>query len=108
MIVQPAGEQRGADEVGDVARPGMSGYLGERSGLSDAALVEHHHAIGERVGVHRIVGHEEADAVERLEMATEVAAHVVAGAGVEGGQRLVEEEKRGLGCEGARQCTRCC
>ena len=51
-------------------------------------------AVGEGVGVDGVVGDEEADAVERGEVAAQVAADVAAGAGVEGGERLVEEEQR--------------
>ena len=92
-----AAEEVDADEVGDVARPGSGGDLGERAGLHDPAGFEDHHPVGEGVGVDGVVGDEEADAVERGEVAAQVAAHVAAGAGVEGGQRLVEQQQPRLG-----------
>ena len=58
-------------------------------------------AVGEGVGVDGVVGDEEADAVERGEVAAQVAADVAAGAGVEGGERFVEEQQAGLGGQGA-------
>ena len=53
------------------------------------------------VGVDGIVGDEKADAVEGGQVAAEVAADLAAGADVEGGEGLVEEEKSGFGGQGA-------
>ena len=96
-------EQVDADEVGDVPGPGSGGDVGERAGLDDAARFEDDDAVGEGVGVDGVVGDEEADAVERGEVAAQVAADVAAGAGVEGGERLVEQQQAGLGGQGAGQ-----
>ena len=60
-------------------------------------------AVGEGVGVDGVVGDEQADAVERGEVAAQVAADVAAGAGVEGGERFVEQQEAGLGGQGAGQ-----
>ncbi len=60
-------------------------------------------AVGEGVGVDGVVGDEEADAVERGEVAAQVAADVAAGAGVEGGERFVEQQQAGLGGQGPGQ-----
>ena len=90
-------EQVDADEVGDVAGPGLGGDVAERAGLHDRTAFEDDDAVGEGVGVDGVVGDEEADAVERGEVAAEVAADVAAGAGVEGGERFVEQEQARLG-----------
>ena len=92
-----AGEEVDADEVGDVAGPGLGGDVGERAGLHDAPAFEDDDAVGQGVGVDGVVGDEQADAVEGGEVAAQVAADVAAGAGVEGGERLVEQEQAGLG-----------
>ena len=66
-------------------------------------MFEDDDAVGEGVGVDGVVGDEEADAVEGGEVAAQVAADVAAGAGVEGGERFVEEQQARLGGEGAGQ-----
>ena len=95
--VAGAGEQVHADQVGDVAGPRAGGDLGERAVLHDPARLEDHDPVGQGVGVDRVVGDEQADAVEGGQVAAQVAADLAAGAGVEGGQRLVEQQQAGLG-----------
>ena len=83
-----AGEEIDADEVGDVSGSGLGGDVGQRSGLHDLAGFEDDDAVGEGVGVDGVVGDEQADTVEGGEVAAEVAAHVAAGADVEGGRAV--------------------
>ena len=68
-----------------------------------ASSFEDDDAVGEGVGVDGVVGDEEADAVEGGEVAAQVAADVAAGAGVEGGERFVEQQQAGFGGQGAGQ-----
>ena len=98
-----AGEQVDADEVGDVSGSGVRGDVVERAGLDDSAVFEDDDAVGEGVGVDGVVGDEEADTVERGEVAAQVAADVTAGAGVEGGERLVEQQQAGFGRQRSSQ-----
>ena len=67
------------------------------------SALEDDDAVGEGVGVDGVVGDEEADAVEGGEVAAQVAADVAAGAGVEGGERFVEEQQARLGRQRAGQ-----
>ena len=53
--------------------------------------------LGQGDGLHRVVGHQEADAVVAVELAAQLPAGLEAGAGVEGGQGLVEQQQPGLG-----------
>ena len=68
-VAAGAAQQVDADEIGDVARPGLGGDIGERAGLDDRTTFEDDDAVGECVGVDWIVGDEEADAVEGGEVA---------------------------------------
>ena len=86
-----------ADELGDITRAGSGGDVGERSRLHDLAVFEDDEPVSERGGVERIVGHEQADAGERREMGAELAPHRAAGALVERGERLVEQQQAGFG-----------
>ena len=91
------------DEVGDVARSGSSGHVGDRALLRDAASLEHDEAIGERHRVEQLVGHQHPRAGEGREVETELAAQLGAGTDVERGQRLVEEHQARLDHERPRQ-----
>ena len=95
-----AGEQVHADEVGDVAGTGLGGDVGERSGLDHPAGFEDDHPVGQGIGVDGVVGDEQPDPVEGGQVTAEVAAHVAAGADVEGGQRFVEQQQPWLGGQG--------
>ena len=66
-------------------------------------MLEDDDAVGEGVGVDRIVGDEEADPVEGGEVAAQVAANVAASTGIEGGEGLIEQEQAWLGRQGAGQ-----
>ena len=96
-VATDTGDQVHADQVGDVARPGPRGDVGEGAGLRDRASLEDDDPVGERVGVDGVVGDEQAHAVERGEVSPQVSPHVGAGAGVERGKRLVEQEQARLG-----------
>ena len=82
----------------------MRGDLGDRADLDDPAGVEDRDAIGERVGVDGIVGDEHAHPVERLEVPSQVAADAASGAGVERGERLVEQQQPRVGRQRPREC----
>src|SRR5437660_134550 len=56
-----------------------------------------HRVDDDRDGLHRVVGHQEPDAVVALELAAQLPAGLQAGAGVEGGEGLVEEQEPRLG-----------
>ncbi len=60
-------------------------------------------AVGQGVGVDGVVGDEEPDAVEGGQVATQVPAHVAASAGIERGERFIEQEQARLGGQGAGQ-----
>ena len=92
-------EQVDPDQVGDVLRPWMLGDLGRRAGLDQVTVLHDDQAIGERDGLERVVRHDQADALERVEVALEVAADLGAGGHVERRQRLVEQQKARVGCE---------
>ena len=81
----------------------MGGDVGEAAGLDDRSTLEDDDAVGEGVRVDRIVGDEEADAVEGGEVAAQVAAHIAASTGVERGEGLVEQEQAWFGGQGAGQ-----
>ena len=102
-VLGRAGQQVHADEIGDVAGAGLGGHVGQRALLGDAARLEDDDTIGEGIGIDRIVGHQEADARERGQLLAQVAPHRPARAGVERGQRLVEQQQPGLGRHGAGQ-----
>ena len=95
--MERAGEQVEADELGDVARPGVGGDVGQRALLHHVTALEDDDAVGEGVGVDGIVGDHQAHPVERLEVPTQVPAHGAAGADVERRQRLVEQEDPRIG-----------
>ena len=67
----------------------------------DAAVLEDHDPVGERRGVDRIVGHEEPHARRTRRGGAELAPDLDAGAGVERGERLVEQQQPRLGRERA-------
>ena len=71
--------------------------LCDRAELSDPPNVHHGDAIGQRVGVHWIVGDHDSDPVERLQVPAQITAHVAACAGIERSQRLVEQEQMWFG-----------
>ena len=103
-IIGGAGDEVNADQLGDVSGAGPSGDLDEGAGLYDASGFEDDDPIGQGVGVHGIVGDEQVNPVIGGQMAAQVAANLSTGAGVEGGEGLVEEQQPGFGGEGPGQC----
>ena len=91
-----AAEQVDADEVGDVARPRPGGDLLDGAVLREPAVLEDEQPVGQRERVDRVVGDEEPHAVERREVAPQLAPDLGARADVERGERLVEEEQAGV------------
>ena len=96
-------QQVDADEVGDVPRPRSSRDLGDRPDLRDPAVLEHDEAIGERDRVEQLVGHEDRAPGERREVRAQIAPQLGAGADVERGERLVEQQQARLGRQRARE-----
>ncbi len=96
VVITGAREEVHTDEIGHIAGPRMCGDRGEGAGLYHAPLLEDDDAISERVHVDRVMGDEEANAVEGGEVAAQVAPDLGAGARVERGEWLVEQEKPGF------------
>ena len=96
-----APEQVDAHQFRHVGRPRVGADGRQRALLHDGARFQHHEAVGEGGGLDRVVCHHDAGAVEPGQVPSQFAAHLEAGAGVEGGQRFVEEEKTGRQGEGA-------
>jgi len=99
-----AGEQVGPGELSDPPRAGPPGDLGGGAGLGDATVVEDDDVISQDGGIDRIMGDEETNTGERGEVAAKVAPDLVAGGGVERGERLVQQQDLRLGRERAGQC----
>jgi hypothetical protein len=91
-VISGAGYEVDPNQLGDVPRTGPSGDLSEGAGLYDPTGFEDDDPIGQNVGVYRIMGNEQVDPVIRGQMAAQVASDLSTGAGVEGGERLVEEQ----------------
>jgi PAP2 superfamily len=87
-----AGEQVDADKVGDVRGTRVGGHVCERPRLHHGSGLQHDHTIGEGVGVDRVVRHQQTHPVEAGEVATELTPHLSATAGIECGQRFVEQQ----------------
>ncbi len=85
------------DEVGDVAGTGLLRDLLRRAGLGDPARLQDDEPLGQRDGLHRVVRDQEADAVVAVELAAQLPAGLEPGAGIEGGERLVEQQEARLG-----------
>src|SRR5216683_4515035 len=96
-------EQVDSNQVSDVLRPWMLGHLRRGAGLDQVAVLHHDQPIGQRDGLQRIVGHNQANSFERFKVALEVAAHVGTGGRVKRRQWLVEEQKAWVGCQRASQ-----
>ena len=92
-------EQVRPHQVGDVRRPGRSGEFAHRTPLGDRAALEHHHTVGQRVGVHRVVRDDQArrrPATRRVEPRWQIATHGRPRRRIERSERLVEHDHVGL------------
>ncbi len=81
----------------------MGGHPGGRADLGHLARFEDDKAIGEDDGVDRVVGDEQAGAVEGGEVAAQLGPHLDPGAGVQRGERLVEQQQPWAGGQRPRQ-----
>ena len=79
----------------------MGRHLGQRALLGDRPGLEDHDTIGQGIGVDRIMGDEHGHSIERVEMTSQVPAHLAADRDIEGGERLVEEEQPRIADESA-------
>ena len=97
------GQQVGAGEGGDegVGRP--LDELGRRAELAHPALHDHADAGGQRRGVLEGVADEQRRALQRGQQLLQLAAHHLPGVGIEGRERLVEQEHAGVAGQRARQ-----
>src|SRR5262249_37760175 len=86
-----------ADEGGDVVGAGRAGGLGGGAVLDGPAVFDDDEPVGQHHGVERVVGDQDGDGFEVGQVTAELRADVQAGAGVEGGQRLVEEQQARVG-----------
>ena len=102
-VAQCPFDQVHAHQLGHVARSRSGRHLAERALLRHSALLQHDHAIGERGRVGGVMGDDECGAGERLEVPTQIAAHLGASTGIERGEWLVEEQQVRLGDERTRQ-----
>ena len=82
-----------ADQPGHVlgARSGCD--VAGASALDDESLVEDQHAVGQREGVDRVVGHQQADPVVRRQVARQLEPEAGGDSGVEPAERLVHEKQ---------------
>ena len=94
-----AAEQVGPSELRDPAGSRPARDLRRRARLRDPSAVEDDDVVGEHGRVDRIVRDQQPHARERREVTAEIATHVVPRGGIERGQRLVQEEHRGIGGE---------
>ena len=79
----------------------MAGDVGRGALLDDPAVLDDDQPVGQHHGVQRVVRDQDGDGLELGQVAPELGADLQAGAGVQGGQRLVEEQQPGAGGQGA-------
>ena len=84
---------RRAHEVGDEPARGAQVELGRPAGLQDAPGLEHGHAIRHGEGFLDVVGDEHRGDAETALQLADLAAHLLAQAGVEIAERLVEQQQ---------------
>lgn len=81
----------------------MAAHLGGRGVLHGTAVLQDEDPVRERHGLHRVVGDDQTDAVEVVQMAAQGGADPGAGRLVEGGEGFVEQQQPGAGGERAGQ-----
>ena len=82
-----------ADQAGHVVRTRVPGDVRRDALLDDPAALEHDQAVGEHHGLDGVVGDDDRRPAVRGEVPAEVGAQAQPGAGVEGRQRLVEQQQ---------------
>src|SRR5512132_3013890 len=99
----PAPVQVDPDQLGDVAGARPPADLGRAAGLGDPAVLQDDQPVGQGQGLQGVVGDQQPGAVEGGQVAAQVAADLGAGGGVEGGQRLVQQQQPRLADHGPGQ-----
>ena len=92
-----------AEEPGDERGRRVLVQLLGRAHLLDPPAVEHHDLVGDLEGLLLVVGDEQARDVDLVVEPAEPGAQLLADLGVEGAERLVEEQHLGPGGQGPRQ-----
>jgi len=92
-----------ADEVRDIARARPLRDVAGRAGLNDPTVFEDDEPVGEGDRFEGIVRDDDADPWKRREVAPEIASDRATRRRIEGGERLVEQEKARVDRQGARQ-----
>jgi hypothetical protein len=95
-------EEVGTGEGGDEGVARVRDEVGRRPELAQAAVHEHAHLVGERRRVLVVVRHEQRRQLEPAQQLGELVPNLCLRVRVERGERLVEEEHRGV----ARECPR--
>ena len=88
-----AAEQVHSDEVGREPRARMTAYVRRRPLLDDVSILENHQPVGERHGVHRVVGHQHTGRAAVAQLPADLAPQRGASARIDGRQRFVQKEK---------------
>ena len=96
----------GADEVGDERARRLPVDLGRRADLLDHAVVHHDDAIGHRQRLFLVVRDHDRRDPDALVQAADLGAQIRAHAGIERGQRLVQQQQAGRQRERARHAPR--
>ncbi|CAM5601086.1 hypothetical protein SGRIM128S_06429 [Streptomyces griseomycini] len=106
VAVGPAAVQVEAHQLGDVLGARAARDVGGRALLHDPALLHDDQAVGQHHGVQRVVRDEHGDGLEGGQVAAELGAHLQPGAGVQGGERFVQEQQPGVGGRARARATR--
>ena len=86
------GHEVAADEAGDEGVRRRVEQAGGGVGLVDPPVHDHPDPVGQRRGVLEVVGHQQGGEAQLPEEIEQLGAHLRARVGVEGGERLVEEQ----------------
>ena len=76
--------------------PGLAGYLRGAALLDDAPVFEDDEAVGQHQRFERVVGDQQARPGEVGQVPLQLGLHVKTGAGVQRGQRFVQQQQGGL------------
>lgn len=94
-----AGPRVAAEHARDPGGVGVPGDLAGRGVLEDVAVLQDEDPVREGDGLHRVVGDDQADAAEAVEVGAQGVPDMCPGGLVERGQRLVEQQQPGPGGE---------